>query len=416
MSYKKQGSADAMSSAASDRVSPKKPSATLIRAFEGAMSIHMDEIQTEAGGDLELQLMLVKFIRDYKEVKNSASENLTTVGDVMHACIADRKRKRDDDEDTPGNPTSIEDTDIRRGQHIYAMWSTKLVDDLLCYLEPSLFDRKALKRLSLQVKYQVMEMGLDLIMHGDSLDRIGCTNKRELYGNLSKAYDKLGRRFQWIEIDMERGVIDWSMIGPWSMQKDLLPTDGNLKVVLKSWALARDEDFEVLIKQDSLLGDEGPFNLDMQFSLKQCSLVSASTNEHYGVMQLVPGLRRRLCHRPSDEAGATSLCSLIKKTSVQWDDEKNGKKAKAKPLGMKSIAPITKSASGAGGVASGEAPVGKDLLVSKANAAAQKSPATAQAKVPGVPSPKVAALPGVTPIDEGSEEEPAPPSAEDLGA
>jgi len=176
---------------------------------------------------------------------------------------------------------------------------------------------------------------MDLLCFGDNLDRVACFEKKQLFDNLQKVYSRLGRRFQHVEIDVSTGTISWDKCGPWRQQP---PGDESVAVTvaLKAWATKSSSDKIIEITKQQLLGDEGPFSLINAFSLKQCALQSESSGETYVLYSLAPGLRKVLQPRPSDEEGATTL-AMVKKSGTQVELEKRASKAKAQPVGVKTL-------------------------------------------------------------------------------
>ncbi|CAK0875647.1 unnamed protein product [Prorocentrum cordatum] len=145
---------DAMTTATESEA--KKPSQSLLRNYGQALNMHMQEIWDATSADLELQMVVVAVIRECKELKAAATENLQTVGEIMTSAMEGRKRKRDDDDSGLQDLPVAPEGPIRRGQHIYGHWVAKLLDELLFFLEPTLFDKKTLKNMGITVKYECL--------------------------------------------------------------------------------------------------------------------------------------------------------------------------------------------------------------------------------------------------------------------
>ena len=286
--------------------------------------------------------MLVSTIREYKHLKESAAQGLQSVSDVMNQALQERKRKRsadeteaetefEDDDDQDAALSHLDDGAIRRGQCAFGGWTHKLCDELLTFLEPKLFDKKALKILPLPCKYECMEMSLDIACFGSAQDRVAIMDKKELFVGMRKVYHKLGRRFAHIQIDLDGAKILWSACAPWTMESGTPDdADGNVVLMLKAWVLCAKADKKVVITKEMLTGDEGPFTLMMPFSLRQAHVYSESTKFGYNMWACVPGLNRLLKARASDEENVTSLLQAVVKPHAEAMGEKTKAKAKAK--------------------------------------------------------------------------------------
>ena len=65
---------------------------------------------------------------------------------------------------------------------MYRGWGPRLLHQLLCTLEPN--KSKMWKQLTKQQCQECLEFALDIRFFGDTLDRIGCENQKQLFQQL----------------------------------------------------------------------------------------------------------------------------------------------------------------------------------------------------------------------------------------
>jgi hypothetical protein len=204
-----------------------------------------------------------------------------------------------------------------------------LCNQLLKYMDPEAIDNAILKALSLNNKKELMEAACDLKCFGDALDRIGTDDKKQLFESLKALYDRNGKRFRHLKVDMTDGCVLWEEAAPWT-RKDQTESPLEVNVVLHAWA-NHDKEIAVKLTQDHLMGDIGPFKVIMPFSVQQAALKSESTGDCYTLSTLIPAsLRKTLKARPSDELGATNLA---RKSFAVTQEEVRAKRAQAKKKG-----------------------------------------------------------------------------------
>ena len=192
--------------------------------------------------------------------------------------------------------------------------------------------RQTTKKMSATTKQELLEMGLDIACFGDKLDRIGTDDKAKLFKNMRAAYRVLGERFQHVAINVDDGEVMWDECAPWYIEHQ---DQGHCMVGLRWWACAAKEDVKLKLTPDAFMGDMGPWTIHMPFSVKQATMVSASTKEMYSMTGLSAAARRKLVKRPSDESGATSI---FKKTHFEHVQQARAAKAKAAPIGVQTFA------------------------------------------------------------------------------
>ena len=174
-------------------------------------------------------------------------------------------------------------------------------------------DKVALRTLSSQAKKEALEFALEVRVFGDSLDRVGQMKRGDQFEAMKRVYDILGKRFRFLEVDMDKGTIDWDKCAPIKIKSAQAET---VVVEVAGYLLSCDEAKTFTISRDQFLGDVGPFLLTMPFSLKSCALLSESTGESYVLSALFPGMKRRLGRRVSEEEGCIS--AMRKKRLDKW--------------------------------------------------------------------------------------------------
>lgn len=330
---------DAASSSSVATEARPKTSSSLVRSDTSASNIIMDEIWGECVNNVELQMVAKATIKEFKDNLSKAESAQMSMPELVRSTVESRKRKTDDDEDDEAEETMDEDSvggTVRRGQVVFAAWVPKLMNEALQFIDKRVWDSHTLKALSIESKLEAFEGALDILCHGDRLDRVGTTDKWKLFLALKKCYKDLGSWWQHMVVDLCAGRILWKRCGPYI--KEDMPNK-IIKVTLTAWASNANDDRVVELSDHNSLGDEGPFDMYLPFSTRQVALVSRSTEETYTLASFFPGNRRRLGKTPSAERGSVTLC---KKTARQHDVEKREQKktkSKAPPIGIKSFAP-----------------------------------------------------------------------------
>lgn len=247
---------------------------------------NMKVIAEKLANNLELQGIILRTISDYEKARQQATEAGTSVAEVV-------KRKRttvtpavDDDA-----PPEVEDIVLRRGQTVYKNWATKLCSQLLHYLDPQVMDLQTVRRIDDLSQYQhLLQYGCDLLIWGESPDKIGSTQKRVLFAGLKHLYQQLGSRFS--DLDFQALPLGWKVVGHFKVQVQ----DGKVMVLCKRL----NETIE--IPPGVIHGDPGPYHdVENNSSLKLATMVTRK--DSYRLQNFFPRLSRSLKRRLSDELG-----------------------------------------------------------------------------------------------------------------
>lgn len=353
--------------------SPSKPTAVgearasqyLTKSVSDTAKKTSKQIVIYMGCNLELMAVVQNTILDYKQQKEIACAQSLCVTDLITQTIASRKRKkqntsRDDDEpsvddaDGHGDLAINFDKPLRRGLLTFSNWTRKLLADALRFFDPQVLDAQTCRNMSVKGMLQSFEFATDIKATGDDVDRVGTDEKRPLFESVKVVYDAAGRRFQYLEVSFSTGEPNWPPCSPWSIVKqssDPVTVD----IVLKEWAAKQAHDgsksgpLHLTFGASQFFDDAGPLTTINPWSLKQAALQSESTSETYGLLAMVPNVRRKLCHRTSDEVGATNLS---RKTGQMHRDEvaskdnretekKAAKLAGSRVLGQKKVTTAT---------------------------------------------------------------------------
>lgn len=248
---------------------------------------NMKAIQAKVAHNLELQGIILKTISDYESAQEKAKAQGSSVVEVV-------KRKRmNSSAPADGAAPEIEDTVLRRGQTVYKNWANKLCSQLLNYLDPEALDLQTLKRIDDLTQYQhLMQYGCDLLLGGDTPDKVGSPNKKLLFQGLKQVYQQLGSRFN--SLNFEVLPLDWQKCGHYMIQVN------SGKVMLQCKPLGE----TVEIGQNVLHGDPGPYTVvENNSSLKLATLVTRK--DSYKLQNFFPRLSRSLKRRLSDDLGVT---------------------------------------------------------------------------------------------------------------
>lgn len=306
-----------------------KVSAKLASTFTKARDAEAESLLDDVGQDLELMLCVRHFVKEYKETLARGKEAGSSLGDMVASTVAARKRRRDGSDDECEDAAEEEDEpddvpfgELKRHQFVFGKWNLRLIEQALRHIDPHCMTRSTLKMLTLEDKKQILEMVTEIKFFGDELDRVHDTDCQLLFPAMKRVYSALGDRCQFLVVDPNEQCVLWGECAPWCLKEQ---KKNEVTVILRRWAALREQDLELTLSSDHLFDDEGPFELEFGFSVRQGRLRSQSTTEIYTLATMMPNIRRTLGRRPSDVEGATNA---VRKTSAQAKQELSDKRAK----------------------------------------------------------------------------------------
>ena len=167
----------------------KQATGDLTRGYSKASSIDRKEIAIEVGDNIELQTLVLGWIKDYKQQAASAGGRSVAelVGnrhqahkDVAARRAAKKKKKEaqgdgedeSSEEEAPRVQVQPEDIVLRREQLVFANWCKKLCLEIMAYVDTGV-DMTSLLQLPQIVLHQIMEYIFDLRLHGSAKDKVG---------------------------------------------------------------------------------------------------------------------------------------------------------------------------------------------------------------------------------------------------
>ena len=168
----------------------------LMNNYKKSMTANMKELNRLAEGDLEMQQLLLNAANNFVDERQKVLES----GSSLHEQAQAKKRRTsgasaaaaaadagagagDHGPDYEPPPTIAADAPpLRRGLRVYRGWGPRLLHQLLCTLEPN--KSKMWKQLTKQQCQECLEFALDIRFFGDTLDRIGCENQKQLFQQL----------------------------------------------------------------------------------------------------------------------------------------------------------------------------------------------------------------------------------------
>ena len=145
----------------------------LTRGYSKASAINRKEIANEVGDNIELQTLVLGWIKDYKQqaaaagwrsVAELAGNRHQTNKDVAARRAAKKKKKdaqgdgedESSEEQAPRFQVQPEDIVLRRGQLVFANWCKKLCLEIMAYVDTGV-DMTSLLQLTQIVLHQIME-------------------------------------------------------------------------------------------------------------------------------------------------------------------------------------------------------------------------------------------------------------------
>jgi hypothetical protein len=319
----------------------KVVNSAFIRNFVSAGSSSMKEITEDLSNNLELQGIIKNVIAEYKKMQLAATQSGATLSGIVTEQISARKRNaaelkgdKQDDEPKVTKPRIDIDASItlRRGQLVFGKWVPKLCKELITFADEKV-DVQSINVLSAECLSEALEVAFGLVCFGDKLDRVGNPNKKILFTSLKIAYERLGYPLRAIQIDMEKGVADWSSVAKVKLAfQDL------------EWELSMWDDmkgtWQVVPISSALLGEDSQdfaLKLLRPYALTSAFLMATSGNTFPVTTFFVGRCSRRLKRRASEElkAAMTLTSDEALRLSIKL---KQQAKAKAKPMGLRSMA------------------------------------------------------------------------------
>ena len=192
---------------------------------------NLREIKAELEGNLELQMIVLGTIQDYKKAANDAGRTRQLVakrkerGERTAAAQKAKKSRCVDGAsegaaptqmccvDTPGQIAGGEN-DLPKGCKSYSGWKVGFFVELFQYCEPSLFS-DAMKAIdSKNLARQLFEFGFGLkaaAIDGETADKPGTLRKFNCFAALREVYIANGRPFR--RLAFGPGGVDWSKPG-----------------------------------------------------------------------------------------------------------------------------------------------------------------------------------------------------------
>ena len=202
---------------------------TISQGFRRANDKNMPKIYDSCKDNVELQILVLDTISEYQAQKEGASSMGISVSERAVEATRGKKRSQPDADAEPAlviDPT----TRFRYGQQRYAQWVSKLLQEVLVYIDSDVFTKDFVKNLPRETMLQCLEKGCDVRCFGEQSDLVGTEFKLALFNNLEATYDQLGKR--WRELVWSGYTVDWKMPenGHFSTQVNV---DGTIMVKCK---------------------------------------------------------------------------------------------------------------------------------------------------------------------------------------
>lgn len=271
------------------------------KALDKVQQENIDAIMAEARGNLEVQVLLLSTIKDWKAQKDgTAAAPKRKNKSAQFDDSGDDSGGRDD----AGPPFEIDQKlTLGRSGTRYAAWKKALFLELFHYCGGRRWNPAKKLLDSLPQLQQVFEYSFDLNISDPTRrqDRSVQTNKKATFEALAALHEAHGRRL--LSIDVRDGAVEWTKQGCFSVV-DTTQKDGARRIVVTDRfanRVANLPEYMLSDCQDAPLTND---NIMMKYSY-QGAYLKINASDKFECHNLFPRAKRQLVRRMSDDVGAS---------------------------------------------------------------------------------------------------------------
>ena len=221
---------DAVSVAGS--VVPSSPGmGSLVGGFKRQSERNMEKINTSAGNNIELQILLISTIESYNEAKE---HSLTSGHSVAELALSTGPKRRcvRQPEGELHVPVIDPELKFRRGQLTIASWVAKLVRECCHFIDPSVFTNTFVEAVTVKVLLECLELGCDVKVVGEQIDKVGSEYKLQQFQRMYEVYECKGK--PWRDLVWSATMIDWADVRNAAFVKTI-KEDGRIEILCKAF-------------------------------------------------------------------------------------------------------------------------------------------------------------------------------------
>ena len=179
---------------------------SLVGGFKRQSERNMDKINSSAGNNIELQILLISTIESYNEAKENSLTSGQSVAELALSTGPKRRCTR-----APEGELHVPPIDplmkFRRGQVTIASWVAKLLRECCHFIDPSVFTNSFVEAVTARVLFECLEFGCDVKVFGDQLDKVGSDYKLQQFERMKEVYEL--KDHPWRTLVWQGNCIDW---------------------------------------------------------------------------------------------------------------------------------------------------------------------------------------------------------------
>lgn len=262
---------------------------------------NVNEIRSACENNMELQALVLKYIRNYNSGVGGS------IGQQLEVKAATPKRRGSCSDDLTAEDISKmfgKNSELKRGRFLYKNWGPALLRELLFFAVPGM-KRSTVRKVKDEERLkECLEFAWDIRCTESSfpLDRIGATDKKELFEAFRTEYVSKGCRLDNLMSELAQGWIDWKIYGHFSMN---VVKGRNDEPPVITVTLKVDQTTATVPKELIAHDDWTTCELKNNHSWTSAFMMSAS-KETYTIKSLFPQFFKKGLKRSNSTAGITS--------------------------------------------------------------------------------------------------------------
>lgn len=323
-----------------------RPDKTLCADFKRTSTANVKEIVSEVSNNVELQLIVLRCIQNYKRSTSGG----TTLGQSVQLAQGSRKAKKEMDDDHELTAFFKNDL-LGRGRFLYKNWGIEMYRMLFRHMAPwftkvlsaKITDPERFRELmDWLFKKKVSRVNSDF-------DRVMSTSKKEVFDYFRDEYAKLDDPLLALWDDLENGFINWPLVGFYGKQIEM---DGE-KVTAVIITAKHLNGLTARIPEDVLNGDDGWETTTLEANWNT-DVAYLKTQEHeYNLKSLFPVLCRM---KRGSSANNLATPKKTAKVEVKNEGDTGGTDVEGRLVQPVSYSPINEAEGEGEGEAHGAEP------------------------------------------------------------
>ena len=204
---------------------------SLVGGFKRQSERNMDKINTSAGNNIELQILLISTIESYNEAKAHMLASGQSVAELALSTGPKRRCVRQPEGELVV-PVIEPGLKFRRGQMTIASWVGKLVRECCHFVDSGVFTNTFVEAVSVKVLLECLEFGCDVKVVGEQLDKVGSEYKLQQFERMNDVYECKGK--PWRDLVWQGNCVDWADTRN-ALFKKTIAEDGTIEILCKAF-------------------------------------------------------------------------------------------------------------------------------------------------------------------------------------